>query len=400
MKKTWLIAVNTYRPGVRAGSFIFLTLVIPVLMVAAGVIGFLFFGGRSETETVGYVDQAGLMPTTDRIESGSVALDMVRFEDLDQAQQAYATGGTDAYLLIPAGYFDGEPVAYYAEEPPGLEVVPALERFVRTGLLPGATGDLLDRIEDPAQVTVVSASTGVEITSEAGLVARFIAPMLLAVLFALAVVFMTSQLGSAVLREKESRAMEIVITSLRPGELVAGKVLGMALLAMTQFAIWIAGGIIAVLIFTAGGSELPEIVLPWNALLWGLLLIPPGYLLFAMLSSGAGIIAGDGQQAQQIAGLVGLVAFVPLWFTPVWLTDPDSSAAVFLTLFPLSAPSTALFRMAVTNIPTWQLLASLASLVLSLLLATWAVSRIFRAAMLVYGKMASASLLWRSLWQS
>jgi ABC-2 type transport system permease protein len=399
MRKIWLIAENTYRPGVRTGSFLFLTLVIPIIMVAAGLIGYLFFGGQSGLETVGYVDQTGQMPLPDRVETDSVALNMVRFEDLDQAQAAYADGRIDAYLLVPAGYFEGEPVAVHAEEPPGAEALQALERFIRMGLLPGAPGELLDRIEDPAQFTIVASSTGAEITSEAGLVARFITPMLLAVLFSLAVAFMTSQLGSAVLREKESRAMEIVITSLRAGELVAGKVLGMTLLAVTQFAIWIAGGVIAVLLFTSGGRDLPDIVLPWDAILWGLLLIPPGYLLYAVLSSGAGIIAGESQQAQQLAGLLGLFAFVPLWFTPIWVNDPNGSAAVFFTLFPLSAPTSALFRMAFATVPTWQLLASFAILVLSLLLATVAVGRIFRAAMLVYGKTASARLVWQSLWQ-
>jgi ABC-2 type transport system permease protein len=400
MNKIWLVAENTFRPGLRTGSFLFLTFVIPVLMVAAGLVGFFIFSDESELELVGYVDQAGIISPIPQVETASGDIRLVRYEELDQAQAAFLEEAVQAYLLVPAGYLEGAPVTLYAEEPLGSEDLNALARFLRMSLLPGVSPEMLDRVEAPAELVFVESTSGIAVRSEAGLLARFLAPALMAVLFAMAVAFMTSQLGSAVLREKENRAMEIVITSLRPIELVAGKVLGMAMLAVTQFALWITGGVIAVMVFTSGGSDLPDIALPWNALLWGLLLIPPGYLLFAMLASGLGIIAGDGQQAQQLAGLLGLFAFVPVWFTPIWLNDPYGSAATILTLFPLTAPSSVLFRLAFATVPTWQLAASFLILVLSLLLAVWAVARIFRAAMLVYGKSASVRLVWQSLRQA
>jgi ABC-2 type transport system permease protein len=181
---------------------------------------------------------------------------------------------------------------------------------------------------------------------------------------------------------------------------VAGKVLGLSLLVLTQFSIWISGGIIAVLIFTSGEISLGTFILPWGAILWGLLLIPPGFLLFAILAAGAGIIAGDSQQAQQLSAFVGLLAFVPLWFTPLLMSQPDGNAAIALTLFPLTAPTVALLRMAFAVVPTWQLAVSFASILLSLVLATWIVARIFRAAMLIYGQPLRPLQLWQALRQS
>ncbi|MFU8771358.1 MAG: ABC transporter permease, partial [Anaerolineales bacterium] len=167
-----------------------------------------------------------------------------------------------------------------------------------------------------------------------------------------------------------------------------------------QYSIWILGGIIALMLFASGGAEIGAIMLPWRAILWGILLTLPGFLLFAVLAAGAGVIAGDNQQAQQLASIVGLFAFVPLWFTAFLITQPDGSIAIALTLFPLTAPTVALVRMVFSEVPTWQLLASCASLLVSLLLAVWIVARIFRVAMLVYGQPFRPVQIWKALLQS
>lgn len=397
MNKIWLIAANTYHPRVRSGSFLFLTLFLPILMVAAGAVAVIFFENEVELGVVGYVDQTGRLAEVSNINAGGTEFDLVRLNDVKQAQSALSSGQIEAYLVIPQGYFTGEPVIFYGETTPGAELRQALERFLRLALWPEAPEAIMARAENPAEVTFVSLSTGTEISSGLGLVVFFATPAILAILFAIAVAFTTGQMGSAVVREKEQRAMEMVITSLRPRDLVAGKVLGMSLLALTQFGIWIAGALIALLIYTSGEADLRGLVFPWRAALWGLLLITPGYLLFAVLGAGVGLIAGDNQQAQQLAGLLGILGFVPMWFTAAWINQPDGAAAVTLTLFPLTAAVTALLRMAFTEVPVWQLSASFVLLVLSLWLAIWVVARIFRVTMLVYGQAIRPRQIWLAL---
>lgn len=397
MNKIWLIAANTYHPRVRSGSFLFLTLFLPILMVAAGAVAVIFFENEVELGVVGYVDQTGRLAEVSNINAGGTEFDLVRLNDVEQAQSALSSGQIEAYLVIPQGYFTGEPVIFYGETTPGAELRQALERFLRLALWPEAPEAIMARAENPAEVTFVSLSTGTEISSGLGLVVFFATPAILAILFAIAVAFTTGQMGSAVVREKEQRAMEMVITSLRPRDLVAGKVLGMSLLALTQFGIWIAGALIALLIYTSGEADLRGLVFPWRAALWGLLLITPGYLLFAVLGAGVGLIAGDNQQAQQLAGLLGILGFVPMWFTAAWINQPDGAAAVTLTLFPLTAAVTALLRMAFTEVPVWQLSASFVLLVLSLWLAIWVVARIFRVTMLVYGQAIRPRQIWLAL---
>lgn len=399
MNKVWLIASNTYRSRVHTGSFLLLTFAVPVLMFVAGAISVIFFGDNVDLKSVGYVDLTGRLSEVTRVENGG-ALKLIRLEHVEQAQTAFQEGQIQSYLVIPEGYFEGERVIFYAEEAPGAELRAALERFMRRALLPAAPEIVLERMADPAHITYVSLENGAEVSSGLGLAIFFITPAILALVYAIAVAFTTGQMGSAVVREKEQRAMEMVITSLRPSQLVAGKVLGLSLLVLTQFGIWIVGTILALVLFAPGGIGLQGVVLPWGAILWGILLIVPGYLLFAILGAGAGIIAGDNQQAQQLAGMLGVLGFVPLWLTPVWINQPAGGAAIALTLFPLTGPTIALLRMAFSQVPAWQLGASFALLVLSLLLATLLVARIFRAAMLVYGQPLRPRQLWQALRQA
>jgi ABC-2 type transport system permease protein len=160
----------------------------------------------------------------------------------------------------------------------------------------------------------------------------------------------------------------------------------MALLSVTQIAIWGLGAGIALGLALSGQADVQTLAIPWNALLWAVLLGVPGYLLYATLASGLGVIAGDAQQARQLAGLLGFLGMSPLYLMGVLVQAIDSPLAVGLTLFPLTAPMIALFRMALTDVPLWQLATGLGVLLGSLVGSIWFVARIFRAAMLMYGQ--------------
>lgn len=191
--------------------------------------------------------------------------------------------------------------------------------------------------------------------------------------------------------------MEMVITSLSPVELVSGKVLGMTLLSLTQVGIWALGAGIAVGLALSGRAGDQAITIPWGALMWAVLLGVPGYFLYAALASGLGVIAGDHQQARQLAGVLGILGMSPAYMMGPLVGAIDSPLAVGLTLFPLSAPMIALFRMALTDVPLWQLATSLGILIISLIGSVWFVARIFRAAMLMYGQSLNPRQILRAL---
>lgn len=400
MKKIWLIAWSAYKQRVRSGTFLMLTLGLPVLMVIAGAIPFFTQGFGDELPVVGYVDQTGQLAAVQEVVVDEQTLVLRAFAEPTQAQDAYQQGEIGGYLVIPGGYFEGEQARYYAEESPNVALTQGLQIFMRRAMLPEAPDWMLERLDDPTNRTFVSLETGESVQEGPALILRVATPIALAILMALALLFTSSQMGAAVVREKDQRAMEMIITSIRTSQLVAGKIIGMTLLSLTQLAVWGTGILIAVILLLAGDVDLGSLSLPWGALFWALMLGIPGYFLYAVVAAGLGIIAGDTQQAQQLAGFLGFLGMFPLWIAGVLLEAPNSALAVGLSLFPFTAPIFSLFRMALTEVPLWQLVASFGILILSLLAGIWVVSRVFRVAMLMYGQALTPREIWRAMKQA
>jgi ABC-2 type transport system permease protein len=400
MRKLWLIAVTTYKQQIRSGTFLFLTFGLPVLMVIAGAVPFLAASRGTELDSFGYVDQSGKLSPVGQISMDDHTYHFQSFPDEPSAKAAFRQGEIDGYLVIPTGYLEGEAVSYFANDNAGEGLDMVFEDFLRRALLPQVSSQTMQRLNDPAKLTYVASQSGERVAEGPALIIHFALPAVLAVLFGLAVMFGIGQLGAAVVREKDQRAMEIVITSLRPSELVAGKILGMTLVSMTQLGIWMIGGTIALTLALWGSVDLSNLVIPWSTLFWAVLLTVPGYFLFAALAAGVGIIAGESQQAQQLAGMLGFVGLLPLWMAGLFLEAPNSPALVVMTFFPLTAPSVTLLRMTFTAVPVWQLTVSFLLLIASLLAAVWAVTRIFRTAMLMYGKAMRPQEIWKALLQA
>jgi ABC-2 type transport system permease protein len=191
--------------------------------------------------------------------------------------------------------------------------------------------------------------------------------------------------------------MEMVITSTAPRELVVGKVLGMTLLTATQIGVWLIGAMIGLGLALSGALQLSDLSIPWSALLWAALLGIPGYFLYAVIGAGLGVIAGDKQSARQLSGMLGFIGMGPLYVLSAIIDNLGGALGVGLTLFPLTAPTIALFRMTLSEVPTWQLGASLAIILVTLAAGVWFVARVFRAAMLMYGQTLGPKQILRAL---
>jgi ABC-2 type transport system permease protein len=398
VKKIWLMARSTYRRHIWSGTFLILTFGLPALMIIAGAIPVLSML-RGNLPRVGYVDQTEQLSPVSQVRVEGTVVNLRSYENTDQALAALEQGKIDGYLVIPIDYFQGQAPIYYGEEEPGPLVDETLTDFMRRAMLANRADWVFERLADPSQVTYVASINGEEVAEGPGLLVQVATPAVLALVFGLVVFTSASQLGSAVVREKDQRSMEMIITSLSPRQLVVGKVLGMSLLTATQIAVWATGAGIAIgLALVAAGGQMLSI--PWEPLTWAVLLGVPGYFLYAVLAAGLGIIAGDRQQARQLAGLLGFVGLSPLYLMGILINKLDSPLALGLTWFPLTAPMIVLFRMALSQVPTWQLVVSLAILIASLAASVWFVARIFRAAMLMYGQSLHPKQVWQALRQA
>lgn len=408
MRKMWLIASKTYRERVRSGMFLILTFGIPVLMIIVGAVG--FFTARPDQgdvpAAIGVVDQTGELATVEEValQEEAVGLDVTLnitdYTTTEAAENAYLAGEIGGYLVVPEGYFEGQAVTYHSDEEAGTVVEEGLRLYMQRALLSEQPDWIFERLDDPATYTYAAQGTGEAVSEGPGLIIRVVTPIVLAIAFIFAVLFGTTQMGAAIIQEKDQRAMEMIVTSMRPVELVAGKIAGMTLLSLTQFTIWIAGGAIALFLAFSDQFSLQQLSIPWTILIWGLLLIVPGYFLFAVLAAGLGILAGDSQQAQQLAGALSFLGLAPIYLMAAIFSNPEGPLAVGLTLFPLTAPSIALMRSVFFEVPTWQMAGAVAILLASLAFSIWLVTRLFRAAMLNYGKLLRPKEIWRALVQA
>jgi ABC-2 type transport system permease protein len=403
MRKSWLVAASTYRQRVRSTAFLLLTFGIPAMMVIAGAIGF-FTAIGGDVPRIGYVDRTGELAPVESVVVDNRTLYLSPYADEAAAREAFDAGEIGGYLVIPEDYLvEGTPGArptYYAEGSPGARLEEGMTAFMRQAMLPEAPDWQVERLDDPSDITYVARESGERVAQGPGLIVRVATPAVLAMIFVLSVFATANQMGSAVVREKEQRAMEMVITSISPRELVLGKVLGMTLLTATQVGIWLLGAVIGLGLALSGALQPQDLSIPWSALMWAALLGVPGYFLYAVIGAGLGVVAGDKQSARQLSGMLGFIGMGPLYVMGAIIDNLDGALGVGLTLFPLTAPSIALFRLTLSEVPTWQLGASLAILLISLAASVWFVARIFRAAMLMYGQTLRPRQILRALRQA
>lgn len=397
MKALFLIASNVYRRRIRSGSFLLLTFGLPLIMLVAAAVPILQLS-KETGGVLAVVDQTGELKIPSSVSTEDRSIEVLTFADEAQARQAISDGELAGYLLIPAGFPDDSPT-YYGLEDPGISTEDGLAQVLQRAIAPGQPDWVYYRLDNAAVVSY-QALDGSRVDEGFGLIVWVATPAVLALMYALAVFTGAGQMGGALIQERDERALEMVITSIRPSELVLGKVLGFSLVSLTQLAIWAAAGVGAVLLYLFSRPEPVAVQLPWTAIFWALALGVPSYLLFAFTGAGLGIVAGEGTQARQLSGVLGFLGLAPFWLIGLVVQQPAGTLAVALTLFPLSATSIALFRMVLSAVPTWQLASSLVITLVCLLLSGWVLTRLFRTVMLLSGQRPSISSLWRTVRQS
>ncbi|HWP03937.1 MAG TPA: ABC transporter permease [Gemmatimonadaceae bacterium] len=221
------------------------------------------------------------------------------------------------------------------------------------------------------------------------------------------IVFFGQSVLRGVMEEKQSRVAEIVVSSVRPGALLAGKVLGVGAVGLTQLAIWIATGAALVQlrapILGRFGVQVTPLQMPAiSTELLSLLLVFffLGYILYSALFAAVGAMVTTEQEAQQAQIPVLLLLVGTVMFLQPVLMAPESGMAIALSLVPLSAPIMMPLRMTTLSVPYWQLGVSLLGLGLTSALAVFLAGRIYRTGLLMYGKRASLREVFRWILRS
>ena len=268
------------------------------------------------------------------------------------------------------------------------------ERMIARGIKPAEADELLKRVTvETLQLNQQGA------TEQSKGSSPFYKAVLMAFLLSMPIMLYGLDMARAIIEEKNSRIFEVMLSITRADDLLAGKLVGVGAVGLTQIAIWMAAATLFL------GSSLAATVLTGNldihfSLMEGLLFpvyFVLGFALFSTLFSGLAATCETSQDLQKFMPLVIIPLYLSMGILPFLLKDPNSVWSVAATLFPLTAPYVMLPRMGLEAVPLWQLAASLGLLILAIWATLWISSRLYSVGILMYGKRATLPELVRWL---
>lgn len=418
MHKIWTILRSEYWRRVRSKTFILVTLLAPfgilILMLAPGA---LFYVSQSSATHVAVVDETGVLADRLQQTSSDKFLFTPTAAPLDSVRSAVRAGVYDGYLTLPDSLLDGKGRAiYYSTGGGGLatraELQTVVNETVRQQRLtaqnaPPEVMQILD-----AKVSFATRKLTEEGTAADSTIGYIAIGWIMALLIYFAVLFYGQYVMQGVIEEKSSRVVEIVVSSVRPFELMMGKVLGIGAMGLTQFIVWgvlvmagfsFAGSLVTLFVspqelgVPAGASQeailqAADISIPTVSpalIIWFALFFLGGYLLYASLFAAVGSAVEQQQDAQSLVFPITLPLIIPIVFIYFLIESPDAPVSVLMSMVPFFSPVLMVTRAAITSVPFWQIGLSFALLVGTFVGAIWVSSRIYRVGILMYGKKPS-----------
>jgi len=400
MSKVLTVIRKEYLERVKSKAFLIGTLLGPLFMGGL-VIGpaLLADVAGDQDRTVAVIDHSGeilalLESTLREWEADHVTLQVVEcagdHEACLQELKTLVLGETvDAGLVIPADFYDTPELVFYSTAvsavvlredtlEPALDRILRHERFRREGLDPAIQSQLMARSSWSSRQ--LAGETETEQHAEVGIIGGI---MMVMIIYLMVLIYGQQNL-TVVIEEKSSRMVEVLLSSLRPEELMLGKVLGIGMAALTQVAVWTAAGVVAASQGVAvAGAEIDLSLFGlwfWFNFVFFFLL---GYFLYASLYAGIGAMCNSIQDAQQFSGTLTMGVVLPIMLMAVVIKAPDQPLSTALSMFPFFSPILMFMRISVSNPPLWQVVLSWVLLALTIWWANKVAGKLFRAGILL-----------------
>ena len=426
MNKINLIIGREYWTRVKSKTFLLTTFLAPIAIIAIyAVLGFLMTRGSDKIKTIAIIDNADITEGMD-LKKNNLIFELTA-KSLDELKESYNNGDIVGIIELPpidtaqTNYdliFHADKTLAIDEEASVKSIFRKRVRDFKVKAL-GIDESQLSLIDTDITIAPETINqTDKEISSLTSIVSSGVGIAVGFILFFVILVF-GSQVMRGVNEEKINRIIEVLISSVKPIELMVGKIMGIGLVGLTQFAIWsilltiLGAGSLAFLGISTSpdittdviatdviaSSDIQATIEPIFKVLMGInwaLVIPlyivyffVGYLIYSSLFAAVGAAAGDDiNEAQSLTTVVMLPLMAAFYIAFAATRAPESSLAVWSSIFPLTAPVVMPVRLA-TDPPAWQIITSLIVCILFVVFMIWLASRIYRVGILMYGKKAS-----------
>lgn len=406
MKKILIIIRREFLMTITRKAYLISLIGIPLLMliVNGGLRSLISNLARSrDRTTVGVVDQAGIIdfklanitaksPT--QLPEGRVSIQP--YQSLSSGLQELQDAKLDLLCVIERNFIEKGQVKLYTRNiwaggvPRGIDEFRALLRgslaqhlIAGDGIKAEEVKTVINRISNPMELNRFSLTDEgelVAIKNRWSIFGRFLVPYGLVLSLTLSIFMSATYLLQATAEEKENRVVEIMLSSVKPSELLWGKILGLGAAAMLQVMAYIS--VMGIAVFSEGSS----LTVTAGDLILSAAFCLIGYLLYAGILAAIGILGGNLHDNSQLVTPLMIVMAIPVMMEFLLIDAPNGFLARTLSYIPLTAPLTMIYRLALSKVPITDIIISLSVVFGSAYLAVTAAAKIFRAASLMYGK--------------
>jgi ABC-2 type transport system permease protein len=419
MRKIWVVIRREFVARVKTKWFVVSTVMGPVLMALMVLLPMFMAtsGGGSRSVVVldgtstAFGDRlTGMLNESGPVAASRIVVDLAGLEArADSLAEVVGRKEIDGFLIVTDGTVEDGHAEYRGSNASSQVDIAILQRITREAVLTerldqvGVDPRLVAQATIPLEMRTVTIRGG-EATEQSGEATFFLAYFMWFLLYTAILMYGMQVLG-AVVEEKTTRIVEVLVSSLRPFELLAGKILGVGTVGLFQLTIW---AVTARLLLTQRQAlaelfgipqsgvaiQLPEIPIATIGVLLTYFVL--GFFLYAGMFAAVAATASSDVEARQAQTPVMMLLVIPAIVSLMaMITEPDGSLFVALTLIPISSPIAMPGRWVVSDVPPTDLVVSVVLLVLGLVFVTWIAGRVYRVGILMYGKRPSPKEMWR-----
>ena len=407
-------------------SFIVMTLLIPFLIILVGCVPVLMAYVNNNTDDsvtrIAIIDENGKFAGAFK-NTGNYRFEMLEGVKGDTPKDFYKHDGDrpDAYVVIPQDVLESERATIYSENSIDNRTINFITKCLNDTLMRAKIAsfgdpDLETKIEESqvdAHVTSIKVDENGEEQEQSAQVASVLG-MILSFLTYTFVLSYGAMIMNSVVEEKTNRIVEVIVSSCKPMELMMGKIIGVGLVGLTQFAIWVLllglGGSVLSIFGMASAGSAPDVgamtagmegaassssissilsvlgSINWFSLLGNFVIyFIGGYLLYASLFAGFGSAVDQASDSSQFTLPIIIIMMIALYAGIACMENPSGPMAVWCSMIPFTSPVVMMVRLPF-DVPWWQLLLSIVLLYGTAVLCIWISARIYRTGILLYGK--------------
>ena len=398
MHNVWLIAKREYLERVRTKAFLISTILIPLLM-GGGIVGSIVSGSRAKSTshiTIVSQDQQLATDLQAELESGKdsrMTVDVISPGN-DQTRKTLdamlADKQIDGYLWITPATNSGErpSFSFTPRSAADIGTKGVVSSALRTVLMrerlahQGMVASDVESLMQPVKVDTTQAGKNADTTSS------FVAIYVLFFLMYMVILLYGMNVARSIIEEKTSRVFEVLLATIKPEEMMAGKVIGVGSVGLTQVAVWLLTAVIltssSIVGALAGGNV--HVSLNPMQIIFFVVYFLLGYLLYSSIAAALGAMVNSEQELQQL----NMILVMPLAgcmfaLAPV-ITNPNGPVARIISFIPFCTPLIMYLRISLATPPAWEIALSIALMMVTIYAILWVASRIYRVGILMYGK--------------